>query len=516
MTIDESNASQPRKPWLKSRRLWRSGCLVAGLVVGVLALRIAWGMVAEHRLSDQIASYRAEGGPVTVEDFNAELDRVPDDENAALLYEKAFDLYVGTSQSGESLKNLVYEPEIFATKSAIWDELMEANRAALMLLHEAKNMPSVAWNERLEVGQSNNFQGWSQREISHLFWFASYYHFQNGDHYEAIEILRDFVRFNDAVDSHPTVISSLIARGCHNFAFSLVERYGSDLVVGADQKSAGLTPATREQIGKLIRELLDEQGPRKAAVRSYLGSRAETLMYVETSSILDIINSGSSVPIAKTPTKQVLNFMMQPSLVLDSVRQTKIDTAAVNAVSATTWPKASKFFLDSQVSPTLLTLLSRPLTVNAIWGSLSNQSLSVSTFFQTLSRRRMTALALAIRLYAVDHGHRPVDLVTLVPQYLPSLPPDPFANGVESFGYKPNANRPFLYSVGPDGKDNQGKIAHEPNGSRDLERSDIPFYLEPEPVTSSPGETNQDDEDVEDEQGDQAEHNASETQPNKR
>ena len=109
----------------------------------------------------------------------------------------------------------------------------------------------------------------------------------------------------------------------------------------------------------------------------------------------------------------------------------------------------------------------------------------------------MAAIALAIRLYAVDHGERPTDMTALSPRYFPELPRDPFAIEEATFGYRPLADRPFLYSVVLDGKDNEGKRVLTPNGRRDRQRSDIPFYLEPENADPSGAEAGDDDQDVE-------------------
>lgn len=86
MPSDESSPAPRRRWWPRSRWLRRGAFLATGTLVGLLALRLAWGFVAERRLNALIASYRADGGPVLVDEFNAELDSVPDEDNAAVLY----------------------------------------------------------------------------------------------------------------------------------------------------------------------------------------------------------------------------------------------------------------------------------------------------------------------------------------------------------------------------------------------------------------------------------------------
>jgi hypothetical protein len=54
---------------------------------------------------------------------------------------------------------------------------------------------------------------------------------------------------------------------------------------------------------------------------------------------------------------------------------------------------------------------------------------AIQVNFRNTVERRMTAVSLATRLYAIDHGGKlPSKLDELVPKYLPALPLDPFAS----------------------------------------------------------------------------------------
>ena len=70
-------------------------------------------------------------------------------------------------------------------------------------------------------------------------------------------------------------------------------------------------------------------------------------------------------------------------------------------------------------------------------------------------------LTLALHLYQVEHGHYPTSLAKLAPACLQKLPNDPFAvKG--TFLYHPKGTSYVLYSVGPDGKDDGGKVIDDP------------------------------------------------------
>ena len=76
----------------------------------------------------------------------------------------------------------------------------------------------------------------------------------------------------------------------------------------------------------------------------------------------------------------------------------------------------------------------------------------------------MLLAALAVRAYEVDHHRLPDHLSSLVPQYLKSIPADPFGHGTP-IGYLPlkhptldsKGQVVWLYSIGPDGKNDGGK-----------------------------------------------------------
>jgi hypothetical protein len=76
-----------------------------------------------------------------------------------------------------------------------------------------------------------------------------------------------------------------------------------------------------------------------------------------------------------------------------------------------------------------------------------------------LATRRAAAITLAVRLYQLEHAGRvPEKLDALVPDYLPSVPRDPFAADDRPLQFRPammleGFETPVVYSVGEDGTD---------------------------------------------------------------
>lgn len=72
------------------------------------------------------------------------------------------------------------------------------------------------------------------------------------------------------------------------------------------------------------------------------------------------------------------------------------------------------------------------------------------------TRNALLMLALALRAYQLEHGAYPNTLSQLTPDYLKTVPADPFGSG-EALRYKKQGSTYLLWSIGPDKKDDGGK-----------------------------------------------------------
>ena len=81
---------------------------------------------------------------------------------------------------------------------------------------------------------------------------------------------------------------------------------------------------------------------------------------------------------------------------------------------------------------------------------------------ETETQNALLLTALALHAYRLEKGHYPHTLQELVPTYLQKIPNDPFAlKG--PLQYKLQGKTYLLYSVGPDGKDDGGKMIDDPS-----------------------------------------------------
>jgi hypothetical protein len=79
---------------------------------------------------------------------------------------------------------------------------------------------------------------------------------------------------------------------------------------------------------------------------------------------------------------------------------------------------------------------------------------------------RNLVVAYALALYRSENGQYPAKLDALSPKYLPNVPDDLFSG--KALIYRPDAKGYLLYSVGPNGKDDQGRTFEDDPPGDDL------------------------------------------------
>jgi len=148
-------------------------------------------------------------------------------------------------------------------------------------------------------------------------------------------------------------------------------------------------------------------------------------------------------------------------------------TGIVDAMREETFPAAKAKMPVYEAPKSKIEMLTKLLS-SILTPSLDR---AVAVCYRQLAMRKMAAVALAIRLYEIDTGSRPEELADLVGKYLPALPTDPFAADGRPLGYLPKAEKPRLYSISEDGKDDGGELALDSEGYVNREAPDLVFFL---------------------------------------
>ena len=103
-----------------------------------------------------------------------------------------------------------------------------------------------------------------------------------------------------------------------------------------------------------------------------------------------------------------------------------------------------------------------------------NFAKSSKLYYLPEAKFRALLVAAAIRVYAAENGRFPDTLSDLVPEYLVSVPIDPWSQDV--LKYVKTKEKILVYSFGPDRTDNSGAgTGYE--RSKELEGKDLIFSL---------------------------------------
>jgi hypothetical protein len=188
-----------------------------------------------------------------------------------------------------------------------------------------------------------------------------------------------------------------------------------------------VTDTTRQQIRRFIDRLLDDSH----AVQAWQGERLFGL-------------DPASFSIGGVPDVSLLAPMYR----LDGLRVSREVGAVAEAAGQATHPAAvARMTLRRPNDANRPPAHQMAGLIRQVF--MPSTSRAVDRHFQMICKRRMTAVLLAMRLYAFDHGGKlPATLEELVPDYLDRVPMDPFAPDGKTIGYQPDASPPTLTAMG--------------------------------------------------------------------
>ncbi len=469
--LDEGVAPIPVRYWWAKRL----AVAVVPIVFALLCARFGWGWIAQRNLDAEIAKYVAAGEPIYPKDFDSVF--VEDKDNAAKLYLDAATALTFPSGDQSILSNLDKPWEYFAERGEEIDALLEANAVVFEKVREARSLSGVDWKKRYRTPMISGLPPHlsAMRALSKFLALATIRAEMKGDTDEAVEYVLDAIAHATASDMRPSVLDHLVAIAHYAMVARRIEALLPSIRIcdnGLDpeQSRSCLSRETVEKLGDLMKDT-------DAMYRSH-----HYAALVERATGLDTLGSvtngnTAAFGLVASPAGVIsgqLIFAIKPVLLADTLFGVQHLDKNATALKEATWPAARKL-----MPPWL-----RPANIVDKWCHfLSNAYLpsldrAIQLHYRCAATREMAGLALSIRLYELDHGGRPSSLEELVPEYIESLPIDPFGDGVATFGYLPDALWPRIYTVGPNGTDDLGEIGFRPKGSINWDHLDPPFFLE--------------------------------------
>jgi len=410
----------------------------------------------EKKVEAKLAEYRAAGQPVTWEEVVAARQSVPPEENSALIFLEAF-------KQMAPFDNMC--TEVFARDFAIkWtggarhskevrdliNARLAANQGALNIIDGAAELPSGAY----PIDPAEAPSSVALRHVSPLRWTAKLcalraaHRAESGDRPEAVEALMVSRKVGLSLAEHPLLIEELV-----RIAFE-------SLWLGAMQRSLETCGLASTDVLALRRDVASAYVKRTMAA-AFSAETVKILCYTEApeTGVAELLDLGVNPP-------YVYLYVLVPGLrqkdALLACRLTDRLSEACALSARGQWLAANSIGGDCSSL--------------RLGGSLTAVGMSawcpaLASDVQARTRLRVADAALAVEQWRLAHGRWPDSLEQLVPELLEEVPDDPFCN--EKIRYRRTEDGVVVYSVGPDGQDNNG----EPEEDHWDEAYDIPFRL---------------------------------------
>lgn len=437
-------------PLRRGRRLrW---VMLVGLLLAVAlaALYLTWSRRAERRLAQMVDELKRAGEPVSPEELVH--PPIPPDDDAAVDLHAAMALL---DQEGELLKAFIaldFDVPLSSADVAAIAKLVEAERDVLEKVRGTRGKADADWKIPYQSPMLSTLLPHLNvlRSVAHLSRAAAIHEQIKGNDAAALEHLRDILANARATGMQPTIVGHLVSIGIASIATHHLARMAPDLAISTGGGGAGATP---EQVRATIAELL-EDGRGERGVRAAM--RGERVMLLDTMKLLaerklDLnAVSGGSGGLGK-------GFPVPRGLILSEAAI----VVGHNTDVLKAYEQSPDYATYKKNAPALPAAVQRGPKLHFIASILMpSYDRFILQHYRGRTERRLVAVALALRLYSVDHGGSyPKTLDELVPNYLPEIPKDLFAAGDNPLRYSAaDPAAPLVYSVGEDGSDDRGSI----------------------------------------------------------
>ncbi len=364
----------PRYVWLK-----RLTFAVLLLLVALCMLRGWWGREADKRLAAEIDRIKARGEPLFLEDFA--VAPVPDEENAAKALMDALAMWDDTNA-------LIDDRQYLAE-----------NAEALALVRQAHARPGCDWGATWTSPPMGihlpNFS--QQRQLAlKLIDVADRQH-QLGDPVEAVHTLRDILHQGDVLDRPPTLL-------VHHQMAASIQHLARDHLVKRLPTMPN-TPTVRQELASFRDRLLDERAIRRGHVRGWRGERVQMTNMGEFLLRGELSLTGLMTGAGAGRIEKVSVRLFAPLYKLDMVHMMRRYDRHVQAADTVRWDDYLRL-RPEPLRPEWIERMRHPLMF--VLEPAGNAAMR--HHHHHLAHRRLTAAAIAIRLFQFDGGRRPESL----------------------------------------------------------------------------------------------------------
>ena len=185
----------------------RGKIFVACSVAFALLLMTFWNISLE--IERTLSSLRTEAGAMA---FSLAPPRIPDNENAALIYERAYEALRGSDLQDKWFDALDADPPTLDAKDTELTQFMQRIGGVILLLHEAANKPGCYFEHDFSwptysmlLREEQNLRDLAKVLAMHSFWMAN-----NGDMHSALLDINSINALTESLGQEPGAVTTLM------------------------------------------------------------------------------------------------------------------------------------------------------------------------------------------------------------------------------------------------------------------------------------------------------------------
>jgi hypothetical protein len=450
---------EPRNPeaaaWHRRqrRRRWRRLLLVLAVVGAVVAGYRYAAALAKRQLDEAIAAADRLDPGWRLEELEGPRPVLADDDNAFLVMRQA---HAALPQSWESvefvekaLRNRERDLPLDDSQTKFLREQLDKAAAALAKARRLSDLPRGAY--RLSDSPEKFYVPQEARTVTRLLWYEAMLRANDNDAAGALQANRAALHASRTVGDVSNIIGYLVRIACRGVALEGIETTLA-LTQPADVDLAGLQSVleAEERLPLLINALRGER-----AFYHQVFTSVETGEQQMSRHPLLAIYSDINLPadFEFPPVVDAYDSLGMPMLMFVHAWVFRELTALTEAAKVPASQQTATFNALSPPRPPI------PLPALRGYGIVASKIYAANQ--RDLTRLRCTIVAIAAERYRLKHGAWPDSLADLAPTPLPESWIDPYDG--QPLRYRVLEDGVIVYSVGPDGQDNGGKLDKNPN-----------------------------------------------------
>lgn len=386
-------------------------------------------------IEEELRRMEARGEPIGLEELAP--PPVPEEENAAFIYQEAFKKM---EELPREIVNLLYRPlsELTDEEKTTIEDFLNKNSETLSLIEEAISYKGCWFPVDYKKGYSVELPHLSKiRNCAYLFAIKSLWELERRNAEEAVNISLKIMKIGEAISSEPVLISKLIRIAIDS------------IMIGSLEKILREGDVSAETLKRLIDILGAHQGDIRGELK--LALLGERCFFIALFQSPEKFLEGTGVDIPPERLKHFIGsrFMRSDELYGLKIYRELIDLSELPFHQALAGSRQLEEEIEKSWEEMGFSLL-KPWRLYEFHIFSMMLLPQITGIFVSWARHEAelqeARIAAALELYRIKHGVYPEYLSDIPPEILSPIPVDPFTG--DKFIYRREADGFVLYSVG--------------------------------------------------------------------